>query len=112
MLKAWRTACQQEYVDSLFERKSFKFKLIETNIDELIAQTGIEIRFHVESSEWIPKWIREKLAENVKQTNFIFIKFENIKSQFKNRIANKSNKQRRLSNREIRENKKSITQSS
>ena len=27
------------------------------------TQTGVEIRFHVDTSEWIPKWIREKIKE-------------------------------------------------
>ncbi|CAF0788564.1 unnamed protein product [Brachionus calyciflorus] len=27
------------------------------------TQTGVEIRFHVDSSEWIPKWIRDKLKQ-------------------------------------------------
>lgn len=34
-------------------------------IFEFEVQTGVEIRFHVDSSDWIPEWIRTKLKQNV-----------------------------------------------
>ena len=29
------------------------------------AATSVEIRFHLDSADWIPKWIREKIKEKV-----------------------------------------------
>lgn len=30
------------------------------------SQKGVEIRFHIDSAEWIPDWIRENIKEKVK----------------------------------------------
>lgn len=39
-------------------------------IKKIEAQTGVEIRFHVDSSNWIPEWIRTILKQNVANNYF------------------------------------------